>query len=290
MMQEGQAALEPGEYQSRSRGGRLLEPVICLGRFRGLDVASVSERAKRDGARRRADLGVHAGSSTCRCSSISPHPATSTVHPVCQGSGFGGTRVRTPCGGLMASTPRRRPHRRDWAPSFQMGWKVCRRSPRRGQDRAVHRGSAAAMRRIRKQRLSRLIEVLHPPSSWVAHNTLGAHSPSGRSEAWDTERSARRPSPDTVLLSRTITTTLRPGPRSTAVPGLACQAASRDERPLYGLVEQHGPPFVGAEGSNHLLDDPGQSPAGASGTFVRHGCCICATFVISAGPAGTPKR
>ena len=30
-----------------------------------------------------------------------------------------------------------------------------------------------------------LFEVLHPPSSWVAHNTPG-DSPSGRSEAWDT--------------------------------------------------------------------------------------------------------
>ena len=201
--QEGRyrlAALEPGEYEVRmSHAGFAVAVYSRIRLMPGasvdvdgvLDVASVSERANVMAPL--VDVRTSASTQELDLPLLEHLPTSRDIYAlinltpgVSQGSGFGGTQGANALwvDGVNATETTTQTA---WAP-FSYNWVegvqvLAPGAPAEyGQFTGV--GGSYALR-SGSNRVSGLFEVLHPPSSWVAHNTPG-DSPSGSSDAWDT--------------------------------------------------------------------------------------------------------
>ena len=201
--QEGRyrlSALDPGEYEVRMSHAGFATAVYSRIRLMPgasvdvdgvLDVASVSERV--DVMAPLVDVRTSASTQELDQPLLEHLPTSRDIYAlinltpgVSQGSGFGGTQGANALwvDGVDATETTTQTA---WA-SFSYNWVegvqvLAPGAPAEyGQFTGV--GGSYALR-SGSNRVSGLFEVLHPPSSWVAHNTPG-DSPSGRSEAWDT--------------------------------------------------------------------------------------------------------
>ena len=201
--QEGRyrlSALDPGEYEVRMSHDGFATAVYSRIRLTPgasvdvdgvLDVASVSERVNVMAPL--VDVRTSASTQELDRPLLEHLPTSRDIYAlinltpgVSEGSGFGGTQGANALwvDGVDATETTTQTA---WA-SFSYNWVegvqvLAPGAPAEyGQFTGV--GGSYALR-SGSNRVSGLFEVLHPPSSWVAHNTPG-DSPSGRSEAWDT--------------------------------------------------------------------------------------------------------
>ena len=319
--QEGRyrlAALEPGEYEVRmSHAGFAVAVYSRIRLMPGasvdvdgvLDVASVSERANVMAPL--VDVRTSASTQGLDLPLLEhlPHSATSTrssiSHPVClRAPGLAGRR-----GERLVGRWRQR-HGDDHtdgmgALQLQLGGRRAGARPGcagRGSGQFTGVGGSYALR-SGSNGFHGLFEVLHPPSSWVAHNTPG-DSPSGRSEAWDTSAQLGGPLREDrawfFLGYHYNHVETRPpfysGPGSTifAHPdGLLKLTASPGRTVRVTVSSNTDTPFCRPTGSESTRSTAPRTSASRrpAGTFVRHGRPDRATSSIS-GPAGIalPKR
>ena len=211
--------------------------------------------------------------------------------------GSEGRRARTPCGS-MALTSRETTTQTPWA-SFSYNWAegmqvVAPGAPAEyGQFTGV--GASYALR-SGSNRLSGLFEVLHPPSSWVAHNTpvdrrLAAAMPGTQRPAWRSSPEGsclvfpRLPLPRTESRPAFYT---GPGSTIAAHPEALLKLTASPGRMVrldgFSNTDTRSSRPTGSD-STRSMEPRTSASRRPAGTFVRHGRPDRATSSIS-GPAG----
>jgi hypothetical protein len=201
--QEGRyrlSALDPGEYEVRmfhdgfatAVYSRIhLTPGASVDVDGMLDVASVSERV--DVNAPSVDVRTSASTQELDRPLLEHLPTSRDIYAlinltpgVSQGSGFGGTQGANALwvDGVDATETTTQTAWTSFSYNWVEGVQVLAPGAPAEYGQFTGVGGSYALR-SGSNRVSGLFEVLHPPSSWVAHNTPG-DSPSGRSEAWDT--------------------------------------------------------------------------------------------------------